>query len=261
LKTGERAKDRGMGTERLDDRGSNTAREAAKARFEATALRQRERQAFGGEIQWEAAFFGWLAAVGLAAMLVAIVVGAGVAVGLTDLKDSAGDEVQELSFGGGALLVAVIALSYCAGGYVAGRMARFDGWRQGLGVWGLSVLMALALAVAAWIAGGEINPLKSLDLPRIPVDEGPLTEGGAIATGVLVLVALGSAIVGGILGERFHRAVDQAGVELEREPLPVEPEPVEGEEELVDAEPEPDEAEPAETADHRASWPNPKARA
>jgi hypothetical protein len=189
--------------------------EEARARLEATAMHQRERQAFGGEIQWEAAFFGWLAAIGLAAMLVAIVVGAGVAVGLTEFGGNAEDRVDELSVAGGALLVAIVALAYCAGGYVAARMGRFDGWRQGLGVWGLSVLMAVALGVAAWIAGGDINPLRSLELPRIPVDEGPLTEGGAIATAIIALVALGSAIAGGILGERFHRAVDEAGLGFE----------------------------------------------
>jgi hypothetical protein len=74
--------------------------------------------------------------------------------------------------------------------------------------------MILALAVAAWIGGGDINPLQSLSLPRIPVDEGPLTQGGAIASVIILLVTFGSAIAGGFLGERFHRAVDKAGVEL-----------------------------------------------
>jgi hypothetical protein len=186
------------------------------------------------------------------------VVGAGVAVGLTEFGGNAEDRVEELSVAGGALLVAIVALSYCAGGYVAARMGRFDGWRQGLGVWVLSVLMAVALGVAAWIAGGDINPLRSLELPRIPVDEGPLTEGGAIATAIVALVALGSAIVGGILGERFHRAVDEAGLAFE--PAEPRPEPEE------DAEPEPEPAdEPeAEPADEREAepadepgWPSP----
>jgi len=188
---------------------------------EAEGLYQRERQAFGGTIQWEASFFGWLAAVGFAALAVAMVIGAGVAVGLTQLGDSAKTQVDELTTAGGVILIAVLALAYVAGGYVAARMGRFDGWRQGLGVWLLSLLMTLALAAAAWIARGNVNPLESLSLPRIPVDEGPLTEGGAIATGVIALVSLAGAIGGGILGERFHRAVDRAAVE----PIPESPEP------------------------------------
>lgn len=173
--------------------------------------RERERAADAGAIQWDAAFFGWLAAIGLAALLVAMAVGAGVAVGLTDIEARASEEAEELSLAGGALLVAILALAYLAGGYVAGRMARFHGWRQGLGVWLLALLMTVALAVTAWIAGGEVNPLESLELPRIPVEEeGGLTWRGGLALGLTVLATLAAAIVGGILGERFHRQLDGA---------------------------------------------------
>jgi hypothetical protein len=187
-----------------------------RTRLAASALHRRERQAFGGRIQWEAAFFGWLAAIGLAAILVAMLVGGGVAVGLTDIKDTAGEQADRLTLGGGVLLVAILALAYLAGGYVGGRMARFDGWRQGLGVWLLSLAMTLALAGTAWIAGGDVNPLESLDLPRIPVEEGAgLTSGGIIATAAAVVATLVAAIGGGVAGERFHRAVDDAGTELD----------------------------------------------
>lgn len=204
-----------------------------RTRLAASALRRRERQAYGGAIQWEAAFFGWLAAIGLAAILVAMAIGAGVAVGLTDLDDPAGEQAKSLGFGGGALLVAILAISYAAGGYVAGRMARFDGWRQGLGVWLVALIMTAALALTAWIGGGDVNPLQSLDLPRIPVDEsGEYTRAGAIATVATAIVTLLAAIGGGVAGERFHRAVDEAGVELgvsgDGEPGEPEEEPDEG---------------------------------
>ena len=183
-----------------------------RTRLAASALHRREHQAYGGAIQWEATFFGWLAAIGLAAILVAMAVGAGIAIGLTDIEDTAGEQAEQLSFGGGAVLVAILALAYLTGGYVAGRMARFDGWRQGLGVWVLALVMTAALAITAWIAGGDVNPLESLELPRIPVDEeGGLTRGGAIALAATALVTLAAAIAGGVFGERFHRAVDEAG--------------------------------------------------
>jgi hypothetical protein len=213
-----------METEELPEEGT-----AERTRLMASALHRRERQAFGGAIQWEAAFFGWLAAIGLAVMLAAMVVGAGVAAGLTEFSERAGDQVEELSFGGGVLLVVIVALAYAAGGYVAARMARFDGWRQGLGVWVLSLLMALAVAIAAWIAGGELNPLDSLELPSLPVDQGPLGSGAGIALAIVAVVALMSAIVGGLLGERFHRAVDEAGTEMP-DPAPWEPESERGSE-------------------------------
>jgi hypothetical protein len=184
-----------------------------RLKLAASTLHRREREAYGGSIQWEAAFFGWLSAIGLAALLVAMAIGAGVAVGLTEIEDTAKGQTDEISAGGSILLVAILALAYLTGGYVAGRMARFDGWRQGLGVWLLALLMTLALAITAAVAGGEINPLEALDLPRIPIEEeGGLTTGGAIALALTVLATLGAALAGGHLGERFHRAIDAAGI-------------------------------------------------
>jgi hypothetical protein len=182
---------------------------------------RRERQEFGGRIQWEAVFFGLLAAVGLAACLVAGVLGGLIAAGVTDAHESASGLVDQMMAGGGAISVAILALAYLTGGYVAARMARFDGWRQGLGIWLLSLLAVLAAAVTAWIAGGKLDPTESISLPSNPVDEGPLHQGAAVIAPVLVVVPLIAALVGGVLGDRFHRAVDRAGTdEFERLPGP-----------------------------------------
>jgi hypothetical protein len=183
----------------------------ARVRLAGSALHRRERQAYGGAIQWEAALFGWLAAVGLSALLVALVVGAGLAVGLTELDSAASEKTETLTFGGGILIVLILGLAYLSGGYVAGRMARFDGWRQGLGVWILGVVAAVGLGLAGLIGGSEYNLLATLDLPRIPVDEGEVTTGGVIALVAVLAGTLAAAIGGGVLGERFHRAVDEAG--------------------------------------------------
>ena len=182
-------------------------------------LRRQERREFGGRIQWEAVFFGLLAAIGLTASLVAMVLGGMVAAGVTSFHEDRVSLIDHLMTGGGAIAVAILALGYLAGGYVAARMARFDGKRQGLGVWLLSLLMALAVAITAWIAGGEIDPTKSITLPSNPIDEGPLGQSGWAILAVGVLVPLIFAIVGGALGERFHRAVDGAGTG-EFEPVP-----------------------------------------
>jgi hypothetical protein len=179
---------------------------------------RRERQEFGGRIQWEAVFFGLLAAIGLAASLVAMVLGGLVAAGVTDFGKDAASLVDRMATGGGAIAVAILAVSYLAGGYVAARMARFDGWRQGLGVWLLSMLLILVAAVTAWIAGGDLDPTKSISLPSNPIDEGPLGDGGGVLVAVAALVPLVFALAGGVLGERFHRAVDQAGLEPAPEP-------------------------------------------
>jgi hypothetical protein len=207
---------------------------------EPTALRRREAEEFGGRIQWEAVFFGLLAAVGLAALLAAMVLGGLVAAGVIELNDSADSLVDQMSSGGGAILIAIVALSYLTGGYVAARMARFDGWRQGTGLCLLTALMILAVTVSAWISGGDIDPTKSVSLPSNPIEEGPLSHSGWIAAAVAALVALVCAIAGGILGERFHRVVDSAAFDdPEVEPdadVDYEPEP----ETEVDYEPEPE---------------------
>ena len=179
----------------------------------ARTLRRREREQFGGRIQWEAAFFGLLAGFGLAALLVAMVIGALIAAGVTDFGQDAAGLANHLTAGGGAILIAIVVLSYLTGGYVAARMARFDGWRQGLAVWVLSVLMVLAVAIAVWIGSGQLDPTKSISIPSNPIAEGPLSHSGWIPAAVGVVVALVSALLGGILGERFHRAVDRAALE------------------------------------------------
>jgi hypothetical protein len=197
---------------------------------------RRERQEFGERIQWEAVVFGLLAAVGLAACLVAAVLGALIAIGVLSSHETATGLVDQMMAGGAAISLAILALSYLTGGYVAARMARFDGWRQGLGIWLLSLLVVFVVFITAWIAGGDLDPTKSISLPSNPVDEGPLHQGAAVIAPVLVILPLLAALVGGVLGDRFHRAVDRAGTE-EFEAVPP-PEPRDEPEDEPDTESE-----------------------
>jgi hypothetical protein len=208
-----------MGTNPTAERPVIRHRAEAIVELRRREVRRRERRAVGKRVQWEAVFFGLLAAVGLAASLVAMVLGGLVAAGVTSFREEASTLVDHVMTAGGVIPVAILALSYLTGGYVAARMARFDGWRQGLGVWVLSLVMVLAAAITAWIAGGELDPTKSISLPGNPIDEGPLGQSGWAILAVGLLVPLAFAIGGGILGERFHRAVDRAGFE-EFEALP-----------------------------------------
>jgi hypothetical protein len=150
-------------------------------------------------------------AVGGAVLLTALLSAAGAAIGLT--QATAGDvrsNADTISVVGGALLVIVLALGYFAGGYVAGRMARFDGGRQGVGVWVFGLVVTLLLALLGAIAGSQYNVFAQLNLPRIPINEGSLATGGAIAlVGIFVLSLIG-AMLGGRAGEGYHRRVDDA---------------------------------------------------
>ena len=175
-----------------------------------------QRSRYGG-IKWGAAFFGWLSANGLAVLLVALLSAGGVAIGLTQgvpTTDEATDQAGTIGIVGGIVLLVVLFLAYLAGGYVAGRMARFDGARQGIAVWIIGLLVVIALAVAGVVFGSQYNVLQQLNLPRIPIDEGTATTGGIIALVAVLLVTLLGAILGGKLGDRYHRKVDRAGFDV-----------------------------------------------
>ncbi|WP_245160264.1 hypothetical protein [Blastococcus sp. CT_GayMR20] len=182
------------------------------ARDAVTAQRAR----FGG-IKWGAAFFGWLSANGLAVILIALLSAAGVAFGLAenvDTADEAAQQAETIGIGGGIAVLVVLFLAYLAGGYVAGRMSRFDGARQGVAVWVIGLLVVLVLAVAGYLVGNEYNVLQQLNLPRIPIDEGTATTAGIVTLVAILLVTLLGAVLGGKLGERFHRKVDRAGFDV-----------------------------------------------
>ena len=154
-----------------------------------------------------------MVAVGIAVLLIAILSAAGAAVGLTQAStDDATSNAETVGIVGGVLILLVLAIAYYAGGYVAGRMARFNGPKQGIGVWVIGLLITIILAVAGAVLGAQYNVLSQLNLPRIPVDEGTLSTGGIIALAAMVIVTLIAAVAGGKAGTHFHRKVDMVGL-------------------------------------------------
>ncbi len=196
----------GLVPEERADRPRPSRRHAVKD------LHSRQREQYGG-FNLGAALFGWLVATGLAVILIAILSAAGAAIGLTELSESeAEDSAGTIGIVGGALLILVLALAYYAGGYVAGRLSRFDGARQGLGTWLFGLVVTILLAITGALLGSEYNVLERLDLPRIPIDEGSLSTGGLVALAAILLVTLVAALAGGKVGERYHRRVDRVGL-------------------------------------------------
>jgi hypothetical protein len=173
---------------------------------------RRQREEFGG-FQWGADFFGWLVAVGMATLLIAFLAAAGTAVGLTNTTSSqATAKAGTIGIAGGVLLLIVLMVAYYSGGYVAGRMARFNGPRQGIAVWLIGLAVTIVLAVAGALFGAKYNLFSGLHLPRIPVGEGALTTGGLIALAAVLVGTLIAAIAGGKAGTHFHRKVDKVGL-------------------------------------------------
>jgi amino acid transporter len=175
----------------------------------------RQVSAYGG-IKWGSAFFGWLAAMGLAVLLTALAAAIGTALGVstgTDVDEAANratQNVDTVGVVGGIVLAVILFVAYFCGGYVAGRMARFNGLRQGRAVWIWAVVIAVIVAIAATAAGAKYDVLSNLNgFPRLPVDQGDLTTGGVIALLVALAVALVGALLGGLAGMRYHRRVDR----------------------------------------------------
>jgi hypothetical protein len=177
---------------------------------------KRERDDYCG-IKIGLAFFGWLTATGTAVMLTAFVAAATVAVSAATHLDASSarnhvaQDPKTMSIIGAAILLVVPFVAYYCGGYVTGRMARFNGVRQGVAVWLWALCITALVAVLAALALSHYDVLTKLNtLPRIPVSHGNLTAGGLIALAVLGVGSLGGAMLGGLAGMHFQRRIDQA---------------------------------------------------
>lgn len=170
----------------------------------------REEERFGG-IKIGSAFFGWLVATAMAVLLVALVAAAGRA-GLLPGTDPLARAGQKSSEGmtGMFVLLSLQFLAYFSGGYVAGRMARFNGVGQGLMVWVWGVIGAGAAALLA--ITGQFNVLTTINsFLRLPLVEGQLNLDGVIAAIAVAAIALIGAVLGGLTGVHYHRKVDRVG--------------------------------------------------
>ncbi|MDQ6642073.1 MAG: hypothetical protein M3Y66_06225 [Actinomycetota bacterium] len=168
------------------------------------------RDRFGGA-NLGACFFGWLVAIAVAILLTSIIGAVVAAVGSN--RQVTQSEAQRAAGTIGTVaaivLLVVLVVAYYAGGYVAGRMSRFDGGRQGLVVWVIGLLVTIAALGLGAIFGARYNILDRVSLPRIPIATDQLSW-GAVVTAVLVLVlTLLAAMAGGSVGHRYHNRVDR----------------------------------------------------
>ncbi len=95
------------------------------------------RERYGG-INWGSAFFGWLVAIAVTVLASSVVAAVASAVGsATDFSQTqAQRDAGAVGLGRSRRPSwRCCCLGYYAGGYVAGRMSRYDGAKQGLAVW------------------------------------------------------------------------------------------------------------------------------
>jgi cytochrome bd-type quinol oxidase subunit 2 len=157
-----------------------------------------------------AAFFGWLIMGAMLVLLTAVVTGA--AAGSTyvldytraDLNDRAGTAAIVAA----SVVVLVISLAFYTGGYVAGRLARFDGMRQGFGVWMISLLLIVLTSSVGAFLNSRYDYTGRLDRPDVPLTNDSLLTGGLITAAALLMLPLLAALLGGKQGQRYHDKID-----------------------------------------------------
>lgn len=177
------------------------------------ALDEREarlREIHGG-VDWLASFIGCVFAVVAGSALLALA-----AVVLTPLGFTLNLEGQQI---GAAVITGLVVLgvalfvAYLFGGYVAGRLARYDGGRNGAMtvVWALALTL-LATAVGSFLPGPFFEVVQEFVQGSILPALGGLTElglaGAGIIAGALLLELLGG-FLGGRIGNHYHTRINQ----------------------------------------------------
>jgi hypothetical protein len=201
---------------RRDAPASSTT--STRAREQDLAVRQERaeeerRERFGG-YNAGADFFGWLVAIALSVLLASIVgaivtaISANLQVDQTEAERRAGT----IGLATAIALLVILMVGYYAGGYVAGRMSRYDGGRQGAGVWLIGLFVTIVAIGLGAVFGSQYNILDRVDLPSIPIPRDTLTGGGIISAVAILIGTLVAAIGGGKVGQRYHRKVDATGL-------------------------------------------------
>jgi len=153
---------------------------------------------------------GVLVAYGAFAVLAALVGAVAAAIGLT--TDLAGNDWATLGVGSAIAVAILLLVAYLFGGYVAGRMARRAGLVNGLAVFVLAVvLVAVVAAIAASQADADTVQanLRNLGIPTTGTEWGKI--GSLAGIGSLAAMLVG-ALVGGVLGERWHTKLTRRAV-------------------------------------------------
>jgi hypothetical protein len=144
-------------------------------------------------------------------VLLAGVIGA-IAIGVQSVVNYTRGEAEQragaLGIAAAVILVLAMSLAFYTGGYVAGRLARFDGGRQGFGVWVFALFITGVAAGVVAVANTQSNVIDRIDLPHVPLSDSTLTTGAIGTAAALVLLTLLAALLGGNSGRRYHDRID-----------------------------------------------------
>ena len=196
------------GKDRYDE-GYRRGRDKRDHHDRARAGEEERRDKYGG-FNWGADFLGWLVSIAITVLLASIVGAIAVAVGSTLSLTQSEAERSAGSIGLGTAIATLIVLmvGYYGGGYVAGRMSRFDGARQGFGVWLVGLIVTIIVVVIGAVAGSQYDIFSRVNLPAMPIPTDTATFGGLIVLAAVVFGTLLAALLGAKIGQRYHTKVD-----------------------------------------------------
>ena len=197
--------------------GYGTAQDAThypRGYYEAVEEREDRLRGMYGGVDWLASFLGFVFAVVVGALFSLV---AGLVLAPLGFSLNLSGKMGAAVITGLVLVAVLIFLTYFFGGYVAGRLARFDGGRNGA----MLLLWTLAIAVLAALAGGIFSNLLPTAISgglRNFIQNDVLSTVGNLSqlgiTGILIavgalLVALLGGFLGGRLGSRYHAEIDR----------------------------------------------------
>jgi hypothetical protein len=194
--------------------GELSEREAAggypRGYFEAADEREsRLRDMYGG-VDWLASFLGFVFAAVAGTFLGGI---AGIIVSPLGFSLNLGEGALGAAAVTGLVVVAVIIfLTYLFGGYVAGRLARFDGGRNGAMTVAWSIIMVALVAVGGFLSLPVLGLFQDFITDTVMPALNGLVAAGLVGIAVLVgalLAALVGGLAGGRLGSRYHNEIDR----------------------------------------------------
>lgn len=111
---------------------------------------------------------------------------------------------KTLSAAGAVIIAVVLFFSYLFGGYVAGRMARRSGTAHGVGAFFVGLLLTLGAAGFVRAVADEQAVLANLRSTGAPTAGSQFNQVATVAGVVALAVMFLGALIGGVLGERWH---------------------------------------------------------
>lgn len=177
---------------------------------------ERLRDVYGG-VDWLASFIGCVFALLCAGALLLLL--SGLVLGpLGFTLDLRGQEIDVAIIIGLVIVGFTLLASYFIGGYIAGRLVRFDGGRNGAAtvVWSALLLIIFgffgAVLLGSFLPDSIFGAVQGFLQNTVIPTAGGLFELGlvglGIAVGALLLMLLGS-FLGGRLGSRYHTRIDE----------------------------------------------------